>query len=208
MTVDDNNIIWITSPDNGDVLRFDINTKTFKKPIHLAGPPSRPLGIAFNGKDSIWIADEFGSIISIPSNNTGKIHRYGSNSTDKGVLSPTAIIAVSNSNSNNIFVSNHNYKSIADVDIEASRIHVYGLPTLGRPFGMAIDKYGDVWIAQHTSYQIFALEPSTGNLREIAVPDLDPYSYWMTSDSNGNIWLTEQFAGALRKIVVQDPLFY
>jgi copper transport protein len=206
MAIDDNNIIWITSPANGDVLRFDINTKTFKKPIHLADPPSRPLGIAFNGKDSIWIADELGSIISIPTNNTDKIYRYGSNLTYKGMLSPTAIIV--SPNSNNIFVSNHNNKSIANVDIKAGRMYIYSIPTLGRPFGMAVDKYGDVWIAQHTSNRIFALEPSTGNLREIAIPDLDPYVYWMTSDSNGNIWLVEQFAGALRKIVIQDTPFY
>ena len=67
MTMDKNDTMWMTSPDNGEVLRFDTKTKEFKPVIHLPFPDSRPLGITFDKPDTIWIADERGSIIKINS---------------------------------------------------------------------------------------------------------------------------------------------
>jgi copper transport protein len=203
MTMDKNDTIWMTSPDNGEVLRFDTKTKAFEPVIHLPFPDSRPLGITFNRPDTIWIADETGSIIKINSSDVSMINQYRPN-TSKGNLlpSPTAILVVRDLNS--IFVSNHNDKSITSFNTVSNLFGYYRLNTTGLPFGMAIDKFGDIWIAQHTSNKIFVLDPSSGTMKEFSLIDTHPYVQWITSDSNGNIWMAEQLAGSLGYIRIEE----
>jgi copper transport protein len=201
MTIDNRGIIWMTSPNNAEVLRFDTSTKRFEPAIEL--PSSRPLGIAFDTKDNIWIADELGSIIRIPSNNQNAIYRYSAPPSSKLMLpSPTAILV--DTGGNNIYVSNHNDQEVTSFNTTTGEFRNFKLPTLGLPFGMAMDKFGDIWIAQHTSNQSFVLDPSTGASLKFIVPHPNPYVQWITTDSNGNIWLAEQLAGSLGKIIFHE----
>ena len=203
MTMDKNDTMWMTSPDNGEVLRFDTKTKEFKPVIHLPFPDSRPLGISFDKPDTIWIADERGSIIKINSSDVRTINQYRPHFSKGNILpSPTAILVVPDLNS--IFVSNHNDKSITSFNTVSNLFGYYRLNTTGLPFGMAIDKFGDIWIAQHTSNKIFVLNPSSGNLKEFSLIDPHPYVQWITSDSNGNIWMAEQLVGSLGHIRIEE----
>ena len=100
MTMDMNDTIWMTSPDNGEVLRFDTRTKEFKPVIHLPFPDSCPLGITFDRPDTIWIADEHGSIIKINSSDIHLINQYRPHTSKGNTLpSPTAILVVPDLNS-------------------------------------------------------------------------------------------------------------
>jgi copper transport protein len=201
MAIDDKGIIWMTSPNDSLILRFDTNAKIFKPVIQLPFPESRPLGIEFDKKRNLWIADELGSIISISSIDTDTIYRYSPpNSQEDLLASPTAILLIPYLNS--IFVSNHNDKSVTSFNMKNKEFRIYELPTLGLPFGMALGKLGHIWVVQHTSNQSFVLDPSTGNSREFIIPHPNPYVQWVTSDSNGDIWLAEQLAGSLGKLVV------
>jgi len=62
---------------------------------------------------------------------------------------------------------------------------------------VTIDKFGDIWIAQHTSNKIFVLNPSSGGLKEFSLTDPHPYVQWITSDSNG-------VAGSLGHIRIEE----
>ena len=203
MTMDMNDTIWMSSPDNGEVLRFDTKTKEFKPVIHLPFPDSRPLGITFDKPSTIWIADESGSIIKINSSDVHMINQYRPYISKGNILpSPTAILVVPDLNS--IFVSNHNDKSITSFNTVSNLFGYYRLNTTGLPFGMTTDKFGDIWIAQHTSNKIFVLNPSSGSTKEFSLIDPHPYVQWITSDSNGNIWLAEQLAGSLGQITIEE----
>jgi streptogramin lyase len=79
----------------------------------------------------------------------------------------------------------------------------YELATLGLPFGMALDKLGNIWFAQNTSNQSFVLNPTSGQSRQFVIPHPNPYAQWISADSNGDIWLGEQLAGSLGKIVIK-----
>jgi len=174
MTMDKNDIIWMTSPDNGEVLRFDTKTKEVKPVIHLPFPDSRPLGITFDKPDTIWIADERGSIIKINSSNIRMINQYRPHTSNGNILpSPTAILGVPDLT--RIFVSNHNDKSITSFNTVTKLFGYYSLNTTGLPFEMAIDKFGDIWIVQHTSNIIFVLNPSSGSRKDFALLDPHPY---------------------------------
>ncbi len=203
MAIDNKGIIWMTSPDDGRVLRFDTNSRKFDPAIEL--PSSRPLGIVFDNKNSIWIADELGSIIRVPSFSADAIYRYSVPPASKSILpSPTAILVTRDGN--NIYISNHNDKTITSFNMATREFRSYKLPTSGLPFGMTLDNLGEIWIAQHTSNESFVLDPSVGESRKFVIPNSNPYVQWMTTDSNGDIWLAEQLAGSLGKIVVQEKI--
>lgn len=203
MAIDNKGIIWMTSPDDGRVLRFDTNSRKFDPAIEL--PSSRPLGIVFDNKNSIWIADELGSIIRVPSFSAHALYRYSVPPASKSILpSPTAILVTRDGN--NIYISNHNDKTITSFNMATREFRSYKLPTSGLPFGMTLDNLGEIWIAQHTSNESFVLDPSVGESRKFVIPNSNPYVQWMTTDSNGDIWLAEQLAGSLGKIVVQEKI--
>jgi streptogramin lyase len=44
------------------------------------------------------------------------------------------------------------------------------------------------------------LDPISGDSRKFIIPHSNPYAQWVTSDSNGDVWLGEQLAGSLGKI--------
>jgi copper transport protein len=201
MAIDNRGIIWLTSPNDAKIYRFNTDTKSFEPVIHLPFAKSRPLGIV-SDSSNLWVADELGGLIRIPSNNTETIYRYSPNGLRGDLLSsPTDILLIPQLN--NIFVSNHNDKSVTSFNLTDNSFRNYELPTLGLPFGMALDNIGNIWIAQHTSNQSFVLNPISGQTREFVLPHSNPYAQWMTSDSSGDIWLGEQLAGSLGKIMIK-----
>jgi copper transport protein len=76
----------------------------------------------------------------------------------------------------------------------------------GLPFGMAMDKYGNLWVAEHTINKIAVIDPQTGDHKEIEIPAATPFVQWITSDSNGNVWLAEQRGNALASITSNENL--
>ena len=76
----------------------------------------------------------------------------------------------------------------------------------GLPFGMAMDKYGNLWVAEHTINKIAVIDPRTGDHRELDLPAASPFVQWITSDSNGNIWLAEQRGNALASVTSVENL--
>src|SRR5215467_2792586 len=65
------------------------------------------------------------------------------------------------------------------------------------PFGMAMGKYGYLWVAEHTTNKIAVINPTTGSSMEIAIPRANPFIQFLTSDSKGNIWFAEQRGDSL-----------
>jgi copper transport protein len=62
---------------------------------------------------------------------------------------------------------------------------------------MAFDKYGNVWVAEHTINKIGVIDPQSGTTKEVTIPNPSPFVQWITSDSDGNIWIAEQRGHAL-----------
>lgn len=130
------------------------------------------------------------------------IDQYKPNASNGNILpNPTALVVMPDST--RIFVSNHDNKSITSFNTVTKMFSYYRLNTTGLPFGMAIDKYGDIWIAQHTSNRIFVFNPSSGGSKEFVLPYSHPYVQWITSDSNGNIWMAEQLVSSLGHIGIE-----
>jgi streptogramin lyase len=73
------------------------------------------------------------------------------------------------------------------------------------PFGMAMDKYGYLWVAEHTTNKIAVIDPATGSSMEIEIPKTNPYIQFLTSDSKGNIWFAEQQGNSLG-VITYSPI--
>jgi len=70
----------------------------------------------------------------------------------------------------------------------------------GLPFGMAIDKYGNLWVAEHTINKNAVIDTQKSKIREVPVKTPSPFIQWITSDSNGTIWFAEQRGNSIGSI--------
>jgi hypothetical protein len=79
--------------------------------------------------------------------------------------------------------------------------HKYPSPDeAGLPFGMAMDNYGNLWVAEHLIDKIAVLDPRTGASKEANIPIAGSFIQWITSDDNGRIWFAAQQGKALGSI--------
>jgi copper transport protein len=71
---------------------------------------------------------------------------------------------------------------------------------------MAMDSFGNFWVAEHTINKIGVIDPQTGTNKEIKIPSPNPFVQWITSDSKGQIWFAEQRGNSLGVITANVSL--
>ncbi|MDE1840907.1 MAG: copper resistance protein CopC [Thaumarchaeota archaeon] len=199
LVIDGNDTIWITSANTNEVLKFDTNTTKFDS-IKLPDK-SDPLGIAVdNTQGKIWIAEGIGKISSIDiSDNKVTEFSPSGNYTMKG---PTAIIL--DPWTGKIYISEHEGQAVSVFDPllkTFKKIHLDPNPD-NLPYGMAFDKYHNLWVAQHTFDKVSVINPRTGNIIEKSIPTPNSWVQWLTSDSQGNIIMAEERANALATVTI------
>jgi copper transport protein len=197
MAIDNNDTIWITSATTNKVLKFEIKNEKFDS-IDLSDK-SDPLGIAIdNTQGKIWIAEGIGRISSIDtaSNKVTEFAPSG-NYTMKG---PTGIIL--DSQTGKIFISEHEGYAISVFDPLLKSFKKIQLNKESLPFGMAFDKYHNLWLAQHTRDKLAIIDPRTGEVIEKDTPSPNSWVQWITTDAEGNIVIAEERANALATIAI------
>ena len=191
IAIDSNDTIWITSPVSGEVMRFDPAVGNITLKLNLKDKNVRPLAIASDPVSNlIWLTDEGGKLAKIDPSTNYSITEY-SPMGNKSLLSPTALLI--DKNSGEIYISQHDGHRITVFD-PLTKIFT-DLPIInkaGLPFGMAFDKYGNLWVAEHTINKNAVIDTQKSKIREVAVKAPSPFIQWITSDSNGNIWFAEQ----------------
>jgi len=60
------------------------------------------------------------------------------------------------------------------------------------PFGMAIDKYDNIWFGQHVIDELGVYDPYNDQLIEVSIPTPESFTQFITADDNGDIWFVEQ----------------
>ena len=194
MAIDNNNTIWITSANTNEIIKFDTNTIKFDS-IKLQDK-SDPLDIAVdNTHGKLWIVEGIGKISSLDiSNNKVTEFAPSGNYTMDG---PTAIIL--DPQTGKIYISEHEGQAVSIFDplLETFKKIQLDPDSDNLPYGMAFDKYHNLWIAQHTFNKISIIDPRTGDVIEKNIPSPDSWVQWLTSDSQGNIIMAEERANAL-----------
>jgi copper transport protein len=191
ITIDSSDKIWITSPTSGEVIIFDpkIGNVTLKLPIN--DNKGRPFAIVSDPLNSlVWVTDEGGKLIKIDSANNYSITEY-SPSGNQSLQSPTALLI--DKLTGQIYISQHDGHRVTSFDpLTRTFTDMPIINESGLPFGMAFDKYGNLWVAEHTINKIAVLDTQKSKVREVTLETSAPFVQWLTSDSNGNIWFAEQ----------------
>jgi copper transport protein len=203
IAIDINNNVWLTSPDSNQILKFNAQTKNFTI-IRLPTINAMPIGIIVDKASGlIWIAEGIGNLASIDPTKNYKITVYpvtttNGSSTNNTHYSPTELFMSTLAGNDAIYISDHDNHTISIFNLTPKTFKTF--PTFNPnslPFGMAIDRNGYIWVAEHTTNKIAVIDPKTGSSREVQIPKENPYVQFLTSDSKGNIWFAEQQGNSL-----------
>jgi copper transport protein len=206
----DNNV-WLTSAASNEILRFNSQSQQAGAnnftAFYLPSASATSLGITVDDESGqIWIAEDIGKLANIDPTMNYKIVEYSPEGNDNALKDPTGLLV--DPVTGDIYISEHEGHSVAVFDPILKKFdkRYTNLDPNGLPFGMAMDKYGNLWVAEHTINKIAVIDPQTGDHREIEIPAATPFVQWITSDSNGNIWLAEQRGNALASITSNENL--
>lgn len=198
IAVDLNNNVWLTSPDTDEVLRFNNQVKNFTI-IHLPTMNAMPIGILFDKSSGmIWIAEGIGKIASVDPIRNYKINEYPLMAVNNSAhYSPTELF-MDTIGDNGLFISNHDNHTVSAFNTKLKTFRFYPVfnPS-ALPFGMAMDKNGYLWVAEHTTNKIAVIDPETGFSREVQIPRVYPNIQFLTSDSRGYIWFVDEQGNSL-----------
>jgi putative copper export protein/methionine-rich copper-binding protein CopC/streptogramin lyase len=201
--------VWITSPPTGEVLMFDTRLGNFTNSISLPTPNSSPLGIKVDSSNGqIWIAEGVGKIANIdPSTNftvyefaplsdigeSGSERVKGTNDT---LISPTDLLI--DSNTGIIYISEHDGHVVSIFNpIFRTFSDFPPMTEDALPFGMTLDNYRNLWVAEHVTDRITVIDPSSGKNKEVTIPSLSPFVQYLTTDNEGRIWFSAQRGSAI-----------
>jgi copper transport protein len=201
-----NNDVWITAPATNELLRFNPQAKNFTS-FSLPTANAQPFGIiADQTSGQLWIAEGIGKLANMDPTHNYKISEYdpaaatGQNITLK---SPTALFA--DPVTGDIYISQHDGRTVSVFNPLLKTFKNFPqLDPNGLPFGMAMDSYHNLWVAEHTINKIAVIDPRTGASKEVNIPNQSPFVQWITADSKGNIWLAEQRGSSLA-VVTSTP---
>ena len=199
IAIDSNDKLWITSPGSGEVMIFDPKVGNVTQKLLIKDKKARPFAIVSDPVNNlIWVTDEAGKLVKIDPANNYSITEY-SPSGNKSLLSPTALLI--DKSSGEIYISQHDGHRIASFN-PLTKIFT-DLPIInesGLPFGMAYDKYGNLWVAEHTINKIAVIDTQKSKIKEVTLETPAPFVQWLTSDSDGNIWFAEQRGNSIGMI--------
>jgi copper transport protein len=208
IAVDKNDNVWLTSTASNTILRFNTQAqaKNFTA-FQLPTANAASLGITTDPESGqIWVTEDIGKLANIDPTKNYKIVEYSPKGKNNTLNDPTALLI--DPKTEDIYISEHEGHAVSVFNpiLKTFDKRYSSLNPNGLPFGMAMDKYGNLWVAEHIINKIAVIDPRTGQHKEINIPNPSPFVQWITSDSKGNIWLAEQRGNSLALITsVENP---
>lgn len=151
---------------------------------------TEPSGIAVDAQGNVWFTLQNESALAELSPSTGKIQEFRIPVQMKGGTTTWGIV-IDNSRGL-VWFTEELTNSVWSFNISTHKFTQYKLATPNAfPFGIALDKQGNVWFTEFFANKIGEITTS-GNLTEIPIPFsgqyLEPSS--ITVDSTGKVWFT------------------
>ncbi|MDQ3836015.1 MAG: hypothetical protein M3270_03670, partial [Thermoproteota archaeon] len=191
---------WIPLSQSNKVVKFVPQTQQFTQ-YDIPTAEAEPVGIISDSQGNIWFTEAIGKIAKIDIN-SGKITEYAPKSGEQGLGEPTAIFEDPN-NPGTLYISDHTNHTISAFNTLLGTFHTYpSLDQSGLPFGMAMDSFGNLWVAQHTVDKMAVMDPRTGASNQVNIPITGSFIQWITSDNDGRIWFAAQRGDGLGSITV------
>jgi copper transport protein len=210
VALDKNGNLWLTSATTNAILRFNPQSQEINNNLtifHLPSANATALGVTVDDESGqIWIAEDIGKIANIDPTKDYKITEYDQTGKDNALKDPTGLLI--DPKTGDIYISEHEGHAVSVFNpiLKKFEKRFSFLNPTGLPFGMALDKYKNLWVAEHIINKIAVIDPRTGEHREVDTPSSSPFVQWITSDSQGNIWLAEQRGNALALVTsIENP---
>ena len=206
LTIDNNENIWMTVIQDNSILKYDINKNEFET-FGIPTENSRPLGIIYDeNSDYIWFAESVGNIgrLDIESKTFTEYPNVSeTNSVENNIMAePTSLLL--DPQTSNIYISDHEKNSVFLFNTLTSDFKEYPLTDInGLAFGMTLDAYNNLWIAQHVSDTLAILDPESEETINIDIPTSSSFVQYLVTDSKKDVWFAEQRGNALAKVTVK-----
>ena len=206
LTIDNNENIWMTVIQDNSILKYDINKNEFET-FRIPTENSRPLGIVYDeNNDYIWFAESVGKIgrLDIESKTFTEYPNVSeTNTIENNILAePTSLLL--DPQTSNIYISDHEKNSVFLFNTLTSDFKEYPLTDInGLAFGMTLDAYNNLWIAQHVSDTLAILDPESEETINIDIPTSSSFVQYHVTDSKKDVWFAEQRGNALAKVTVK-----
>jgi copper transport protein len=72
------------------------------------------------------------------------------------------------------------------------------------PFALAHDKFGNIWIAQHTTDRLGIYDPQRDEFAELNIPSQTTFTQFLLNDKNNDIWFVEQRQNKLGHVSISE----
>jgi streptogramin lyase len=200
LTMDNSGNLWVPTSQSNKVVKFIPQTEQFVS-YDIPTPQAEPVGIITDNQGNVWFAEAIGKIAKIDVN-SGNITEYAPKNGQQALDEPTAIFEDPN-NPGTLYISEHTAHTVTAFNTLLGTFHRY--PTLneaGLPFGMAMDNYGNLWVAEHQIDKMAVLDPRTGANKEANIPITGSFIQWITSDDSGRIWFAAQQGNGLGSVSI------
>ena len=69
---------------------------------------------------------------------------------------------------------------------------------------MTSDKFGNIWLAQHTVDKLGVYDHTRNEFSEVNIPTKTSFTQFVTSDKDGNVWFVEQRGNKLGNVVISE----
>ena len=211
----DRNAVWVSMlafQKRGEILRYDIGTKTFKvfdMPEELASP----VGLVVDNSGNLWITDHGTSIFYKLDTSTGNITKFvtskasprifgigsvGSNSTSNSNINTNDAPAgaytlpywIQKSGDGSLWFNEHTGNKIAKFDPINNTMIEYWIPTQNKLFGMCQNNNA----------------ADKNNNQKCGIANALQFSVGQNKDDSNQIWFTEWSENKIGKVNVQKQL--
>jgi streptogramin lyase len=188
--MDNNGSLWMPVLQANKVVKFDPKSEKFSS-YNIPTPGAEPTVIMTASNGSVWFTEAIGKIAKIDAN-TGKITEYAPKNKNQALGEPTAIFE-DPKNPDTLYISEHTNHTVTAFNTLLGTFHRYPSPNnAGAPFGMTMDSYGNLWIAEHLIDRIAVMDPRTGESKEVKVPISGSFIQYLTTDDQGKVWFAAQ----------------
>ncbi len=185
--------VYVAVMQGNRVARFDPETETFREWDLPAG--HHPHGLLVDRAGKVWTTGNGNGTIGRLDPATGEVTEFR---TPSGGGGPHTLVI--SDDQRTLWFTLQTGNRIASLDTQSGRITEY--PTSGGPYGIGLDRAGNVWFCRMGDDRMGRLDPRTGTLGEVATgPGSRPRR--MAVDGEGMLWVTLFGTGRLAKI---DPV--
>jgi virginiamycin B lyase len=187
--------LWYTGQMTNTLGRVDPKTGAVKEyPLKTAH--SGPHGLVEDKAGNIWYTGNTGALVGKLDPKTGQVTEY--KMPDPEAKDPHTLIF---DKSEILWFTVQNANRIGRLDPKTGDIKLLTPPTpKSRPYGMALDSKGNVFVVQFGTNRVARVDPKTLDIKEYTLPDAASRPRRIAITSDDMVWYTDYSRGYLGRL--------